>query len=239
MTRPGCGANGVFISPQKKASWAVSIFTIRRELLADGCQCGIAHQVGIGFQGEAQGILQVIHLSNSGKHVVAGLAEIIGNTLSKGFHGVALAHCGGYCLCRCGKVHPGKTSSRNRAFADGLALRLRLRRGYRSALTAFYAIKCSRLRKASNAVNFVRHLSWVRVASLVSFYLTQGRKVCKWNLRISLEKLLIVRVRGIPYVCGFIFRRGLFRAFASFGEQQKKHGHNHNQHDENQRAVAD
>ena len=217
----------------------MSIFTIRLELLADGRQCWIAHQVGIGFQCEAQGILQVIHLSNGGKHVVAGLAEIIGNTLSKGFYRVALAHCGGYCLCRCGKVHPGKISSRSRPFPDGLALRLRLRRGHRSTLTAFYAIKCRRLRKTSNAVNIERHLSWVRVASLVSFYLPQGKKLCKCNLRISTEKLLIVRVRGIPYVCGFIFRRGLFRAFASLGEQQKKHGHNHNQHDEYQRTVAD
>ena len=209
----------VFLQAHKKtASWAVSIFTIRRELLADGCQYGIAHQVGIGFQGEAQGILQVIHLSDGGKRVVAGLAEIIGNTLSKGFYGVALAHCGGYCLRRCGKVQSRKISSRSRAFADSLALRLRLRRGYRRALTAFYAIKCSRLRKTSNAVNIERHLSWVRVASLVSFYLPQGRKLCKWNLRIYTEKLLIVRVRGIPYVCGFIFRRGLLWAFTSFGE---------------------
>jgi len=93
----------VFLQAHKKtASWAVSIFTIRRDLLANGFECGIAHHVGIGFQGEAQGILQVIHLSNSGKHVVAGLAEIISNTLSKGFYGVALAHCGGYCLRRCG-----------------------------------------------------------------------------------------------------------------------------------------
>ena len=174
MTRPGCGAIGVFISPQKTASWAVSIFTIRRELLADGCQCGIAHQVGIGFQGEAQGILQVIHLSNGRKHVVVGLAEIIGNTLSKGFHRVALAHCGGHCLRRCGKVQSRKISRRSRAFADDLALRLRLRRGHRNALTALYAIKCSRLRKTSNAVNIERHLSWVRVASLVSFLTTTG-----------------------------------------------------------------
>ena len=178
-----------------------------------------------------------VHLSNSGKHVVAGLAEIIGNTLSKGFHRVALAHCGGHCLRRCGKVQSRKISRRSRAFADDLALRLRLRRGHRSALTALNAIKCSRLRKTSNAVNIERHLSWVRVASLVSFTNT-GRKLCKWNLRIS-EKLLIVRVQGIPYVCGFIFQRGLFQAFASFGEQQEKHGHNHNQHDKNQRAVAD
>ena len=156
----------VFISPQKKASWAVSIFTIRRELLADGCQCGIAHQVELDSR-RSSGHFAVIHLSNSGKHVVAGLAEIIGNTLSKAY-GVALAHCGGYCLCRCGKVHPGKPAAGTERSLHGFACRTRLRRGYRSALTAFYAIKCSRLRKTSMLL-ISENLSWVRVASWFLF----------------------------------------------------------------------